>query len=78
VNIERRIRWLEREIGTDADGFPPCGLCKNGTAPQAVVRVLPEHPEEPGPPCPGCGRKNAIVINYLAAKPREQPGPTPT
>ena len=68
--LHSRLRRLERSTIAIATAGPPCAVCANGTKPHAVfARIQGRNLDEPVPPCPGCGRNNAVVIRVTRALP---------
>ncbi len=77
--ISQRIRRLERSIGVLSTGHRRCKVCADGTKSTGVIiNLLGVQQNDTPPPCPGCGRDDPMIINYLAAEdPRGAPPPSP-
>ena len=75
---QHRVRRLERSLGSLPNGKRRCTHCKDGTQPTGTLINMLGVPQNPPPkPCPGCGRDEPMIINYLAAEdPRRLP-PSP-
>jgi hypothetical protein len=67
--IAHRLRRLERQFPV-AGGCRPCRVCANGTHSTGTLVRFEGVDQGPRPaPCPGCGRDEPTVINYLEAVP---------
>lgn len=72
MNLERRIRAVERALGDPG----PCPVCRGRTHPAQVVLLHGDQPDpEPPGPCPRCGGARPPVAMIILRLPEDcEPG----